>query len=300
MKPMPTKKIPQTTRNHLKDLFESCFQSRLLVNQSAEAFAAHLRSQVGAADGASEGYFDESRQRDLSIKFQWGHNHDFGHGLELRGRMGDRHIDLLAAFVDHYDLPLDLSGRRVLDIGVWTGGSSLLLAGMGAEVVAIEEVAKYAEMVNYLAKSFGMQAKLKCYPRGLYEVLPRFADEFDFVHYAGVIYHVTDPVLSLRLIFGALKNGGTVFLETYGCDAETAVCQYEGPSVIHSGTREDCDRGGWNYYVPSSRCLEAWCRDAGFQEVAIGPYANTRIVGAARRTNFCDFCRAGLSRPHCR
>jgi SAM-dependent methyltransferase len=289
-----------TTRDHLRGLFASRFKLDHLTGRSSELFIAHLKNSIGVVDPISEGYSSKSRQRDLSVKFHWGHNHDFGSGFSLDGRMGDRHIDLLADFVDHYGLPMDLGRKRVLDIGVWTGGTSLLLVAMGADVVAIEEVVKYAQMVNYLAESFGIQGRLRCHAKSLYEIVPTFIDSFDYVIFAGVVYHVTDPVLSLRLIFSALKDGGKAFLETYGCESQECICQYHGPSVTHSGDRADYSRGGWNYFVPSSRCLKAWCEDAGFQEVQIGPYRNLRIQGVVGRSRFEDFCRAGVSRADCR
>jgi 2-polyprenyl-3-methyl-5-hydroxy-6-metoxy-1,4-benzoquinol methylase len=288
------------TQLHLKDMFNSRYQLRNLRGVSAELFQAHLKEKIGAVSGSSEGFVDESKQRDLSLKFHWGHNHDFGSGLSLAGRMADRHLDIVAEFIDDYGLPKNLTGKKILDIGVWTGGTSLLLAGLGAQVVALEEVVKYADMVNYLAASFGLDSKLRCYPKSLYEFLPRFADEFDFILYSGVIYHVTDPILSLRLIFSALKDGGSVFVETFGLDAAESVARYEGPAIVHSGSRKNLDSGGWNYFVPSPKCLEMWCRDAGFQKVNIGKYLQTRIKGSAQRTHFEEFCRAGLSQVNCR
>jgi 2-polyprenyl-3-methyl-5-hydroxy-6-metoxy-1,4-benzoquinol methylase len=289
-----------STRDYLCELFSSRFKLENLTSLSSESFISQLSSKIGVVDPITEGYLSGSRQRDLSVKFHWGHNHDFGPGFLLHGRMADRHIDLIADFVEHYGLPRDLSGKRVLDIGVWTGGTSLLLAAMGADVVAIEEVVKYAQTVNFLADGFGIQDKLQCHSGSLYEVLPRFADCFDYAIYAGVVYHVTDPVLSLRLIFSALKDGGTALLESYACDSKDSVCRYEGPSVTHSGTREDYSRGGWNYFVPSARCLQAWCQDAGFQETHVGACANMRIQGSAKRTHFDEFCRAGVSSAACR
>ena len=50
----------------------------------------------------------------------------------LQGLMGDRHINILATFIDDFGLPRDLTGKSVLDVGVWCGGTSLLLAAMGA------------------------------------------------------------------------------------------------------------------------------------------------------------------------
>jgi SAM-dependent methyltransferase len=289
------------TRANLLRLMRARYQFYGLVNRTPDAVRDHISRVLGTVDAASEGYLSDAPQRDLSIKFHWGHDHDFGDGFRLDGRMRSRHIDLLAEYIDAYGLPQDLTGRRVLDIGAWTGGVTLLLAALGAEVIACEEVVKYAEMVNYLADAFGLADRVRCLPRSLFDALPLFADYFDSVIYAGVIYHVTDPVLSLRLIFSALKDGGTVYLETYGSPAAGVQCEYEGPTVIHNGDRAALNRGGWNYFVPTAACLEMWCRDAGFQEVTIGPCDPFhRIKGAATRTAFQDFCRAGLSRANCR
>jgi SAM-dependent methyltransferase len=165
--------------------------------------------------------------------------------------------------------------------------------------VALEEVVKYADTVNYLARSFGIADRLKCLPKTLYDALPLFADYFDYIVYSGVIYHVTDPLLSLRLIFSALKDGGKAFIETYGFASAESSCRYEGPSIVHSGTRAELNRGGWNYFIPSSRCLEAWCEDAGFQAARSAP-VHDRLLAVAERSAFQDICRAGLSRASVR
>lgn len=280
----------------LKQLFERTYSSKNLAGIAPAAFHAHIASVIGSVDSASEGYVDPERQRDLSIKFHWGHTHDFGDGIVYEGRMGWRHIDIVSRFIDDFGLPRDLRGKRVLDIGVWTGGTSLLLVAMGAEVVALEEVAKYSAAVNFLSRSFGIEERLRCMPRSLYEALPMFSDDFDFILYSGVVYHVSDPLVSLRLAFSALRDGGTAFIETYGFESPESVCRYEGPSIVHGGDRKLLNRGGWNYFIPSPKCLDAWCRDAGFQVVRIGEVdRDSRLKGAAQRTAFSDLCRAGLS-----
>ena len=287
--------------DRMRSLFRTHYSSQNLRGVDADVFHRHIQGLLGSDDSTKEGYLDPSKQRDLSIRFHWGHNHDFGDGNLYEGSMKWRHINILARFVCDYGLPYDLSGKRVLDIGVWTGGTSLLLVAMGAEVLAIEEVTKYSDTVNYLAKSFGVQDRLRCIPKSLYDTLPMFADHFDYAIFSGVIYHVSDPLLSLRLVFSALRNGGDVFLEANGFKSSGKVCRYQGPSIVHSGDRESLNRGGWNYFLPSRMCLDAWCRDAGFQDVRIGNIASgSRLVGVARRTQFDDFCRAGLSRPQVR
>jgi 2-polyprenyl-3-methyl-5-hydroxy-6-metoxy-1,4-benzoquinol methylase len=294
---------PQRTTaiQFLESLFASRFTVKQLHGVSESAFSDTLRRMIGSVNGESEGFLDPAKQRDLSVKFHWGHNHDFGNGLVLGGNMQNRHIEILAYFISEFGLPTDLRGKRVLDIGVWTGGTSLLLAAMGAQVTALEEVGKYADTVNYLARSFGVQHQLRCLPRNLYDALPMFADEFDYVIYSGVIYHVSDPLLSLRLVFSALKNGGKCFVETAGLDAPDSICRYEGPDVVHSGNAADLTRTGWNYYIPSASCLRIWCRDAGFQSVEVsGIEPASRLLACAQRTQFQDLCRAGLAQAMCR
>jgi len=287
-----------TTNQYLRQLFEDRYQAKSLSETSIDELKSYLTSRIGVVDDATESYVDASRQRDYSRKYAFGHNHDFGDGFKLEGWSADRHIDIPAHFVDTFGLPRDLTGKRVLDIGATTGGMSLMLCAMGAtEVVALEEVVKYAETVNYLARSFGIDTRLKCYPRSLFDMLPMFADYFDIVIYSGVVYHVSDPLLSLRLIFAALKDGGQLFMESYAYDSPDCLCRYEGPNTFHRGTQEELNRSGWNYFAPSPSCLEAWCRDVGFQNVTIGPYTDTRIHGRAERQVFQDFCRAGVSRP---
>lgn len=288
------------TRLYLEKLFFENYSYSSLINVSFDELKNYLLSKIGSINNIADSYVDRTKQRDLSIKFHWGHNHNFGNDFELNGSMQNRHINVLSDFVDQFGLSLNLSGKKVLDIGVWTGGTSLLLAAMGADVVAIEEVKKYAETVNYLAHAFGIEKKLVCHSLSLYEFLPQIHDEFDIVIYPGVVYHVTDPLLSLRLIFSALKDSGRVFIESHGNASQESICYYEGPSIFHGGKQEELDRRGWNYFIPSRSCLQQWFSDAGFQETQIGPLVNFRLKGVATRHYFQDFCRAGISMAACR
>lgn len=289
-----------TSREYLEDLFAERFSEKAVGRAGVERIRRYAAERIGVIDARGEGYLNPELQRDLSIKYHWGHNHRVADDLVLEGRMSDRHIRLIARFMDEFGLERDLTGKRVLDIGCWTGGVSLLLAGLGAQVIAIEEVRKYVETVNFLAEVFDVSDRLTCVPESLYEFLPKFADYFDVVIYAGVIYHVTDPTLSLREVFGSLKDGGRCFVETHGIDAEGSVCRYEGPRFFHTAGG-DLSRGGWNYYIPSRECLKYWCLDAGFADATVaGTDHESRLYGMARRDRFEDVLRAGLSQRHVR
>src|SRR5690606_32831994 len=129
------------------------------------------------------------------------------------------------------------------------GGTSLLLAAMGAQVTAIEEVRKYVEAVRLLKEAFAID-RLDVRAMSLYPLDdPAFQDAFDLVLFAGVIYHVTDPLLALRLVFNCLKDGGTMLLETLGLETPEQIVRYHGPTHFAEGeTPEPGRRGGWNWF----------------------------------------------------
>jgi 2-polyprenyl-3-methyl-5-hydroxy-6-metoxy-1,4-benzoquinol methylase len=270
-----------------------------LVGESPEAFQERIVGFLQLEDASMEGYEDPSKQRDLSIRFRWGHDHDFG-AFRLRGQMEDRHLWLLSTFMERFGaLPRDLTGKSVLDIGCWTGGTSLLLAAMGAEVMAIEEVRKYVDALTYVRDAFGLK-NLEPRNLSLYDCSgPEFQDRFDYVLYAGVLYHVTDPVLSLRIVFDSLRDGGTSLIETAAIPARGAMVRYEGPRVFGTGDAKSLTRSGWNWFVPSTGALEQMIRDVGFADVRVPPKLtkNKRAFAVARRAEHVDMLRAGLSTP---
>lgn len=266
-----------------------------LVNQDPAAFETRIQQFLHLRDAEMEGYDDPARQRDLSIRFHWGHDHDFG-SFSLAGRMGQRHIGLLATFIDDLGiLPRDLTGRRVLDIGCWTGGTSLLLAGMGAHVVAIEEVRKYVDCLRYLKQAFDV-TNLEPRNLSLYQCVGgEFEDRFDFVLIAGVLYHVTDPVLALRIVFNCLVDGGRCLVETATHRGGGPVLAYQGPTQTQGGTAQDLSRAGWNWFLPSRSTLHRMMKDVGFTDVIVQKLPGGRAVATGLRERHVDMLRAGLS-----
>ncbi|MDH3378789.1 MAG: hypothetical protein OEQ39_17835 [Gammaproteobacteria bacterium] len=82
----------------------------------AQAFRKYIESQIGAEDAEGEGYSEQEldRQRDRSITFHWGHDHDFL-DFSVRGRMHERHFKLLATLSRYsQSIPMTLKTRRCL------------------------------------------------------------------------------------------------------------------------------------------------------------------------------------------
>jgi hypothetical protein len=145
------------------------FNTDNLAGVSAEDFRANIQSRIDTVDYEGEGYTEDEkqRQRDLSIKFRWGHNHDFG-SFKMDGQMKDRHLQLMANFMSLFSLSeVDFQNKDIFDVGCWTGGTMLLLASFAKSVFAIEEVHKYADTASFLARSFGLGDKVKVEARSL-------------------------------------------------------------------------------------------------------------------------------------
>ena len=280
--------------SHLQNLMSN-YQTKDLINVDPEPFKARINEFLQIQDHEIEAYTDPGKQRDLAIKFHWGHNHDFGE-FSLTGRMADRHIWLLAMFIDRLNaIPRSLEGMRVLDIGCWTGGTSLLLCAMGARVVAIEEVKKYADCLNYLKFAFGID-NLEAKNLSLYEcTTPDFQDSFDVVLFAGVLYHVTDPILALRITFSALKDGGVCLLETEVINSGRRILSYEGPTVFTGGSAKDLSRTGWNWHIPSLATVHQMMTDVGYADVQASEVIGKRAFAVGKRLIYTDMCRSGLS-----
>jgi len=279
--------------NYLQNLMSN-YQVKDLISVDSKSFKYKIDEFLQLHDHAMEGFKDSGKQRDLSIKFHWGHDHDFGE-FSLKGRMGDRHIMLLATFIDKFKaIPTSLDGLRVLDIGCWTGGTSLLLSRMGAHVVAIEEVKKYIECLNYLKHAFNID-RLEPKNLSLYECTTAdFQDSFDIVLFAGVLYHVTDPILALRITFDCLKDGGVCLLETATINSNKLILSYEGPTLFRSGSAKDLNRSGWNWFVPSPAVLSQMMSDVGFVEIQV-KVIGKRAFAVGKRHTHVDMMRGGLS-----
>ena len=278
----------------------SIYTAASLVGCDPEEFRRRIQSLVGVVDHEVEQYEDPDMQRDLSIRFHWGHNHEFG-TFSMKGQMRNRHINIPAVFHDLGAFPLDLKGRRLLDIGAWTGGMGMLFSALGAEVVSLEEVKKYADTCRYLRDSFAID-NWQIHDASLFDLdTLGLDDSFDFVMYSGVLYHVTDMVLSLRHCFNALKDGGVVMVETQTIRSSEPVVRYEGARVVFSGDKETKTRTGWNWFVPSPSAVSHMMADVGFEDIKLNVSPDGgRCFATATRKQHRDMLRAGLARPRVR
>ncbi|MEV6974668.1 methyltransferase domain-containing protein [Kitasatospora sp. NPDC093806] len=95
-----------------------------------------------------------------------------------------------------------LKGARVLDVGAGTGIATRLLAGRGADVVAVEPSDGMG--AQFLASSRGLPLV-----RGTGDELPFHDDSADLITYAQA-FHWTRPELSIPEAVRVLRPGGSI------------------------------------------------------------------------------------------
>jgi len=260
-----------------------------------------LLSQQGEIDLNIEGYKSLENQRDLTIKFHWGHNHKFNDELSITGRMGNRHINLMAQFLVGFDIDISFfKNKKCIDVGSWTGGTLLVLKMLGAsEILSLEEVQKYALITKKLCSDVYNFTDVISDGKNLYNLKAK--NKYDIAYFPGVIYHLSDPVLGLRRLFNSLNDGGVCLVESAGIDSNKSIARFDGNRIFHSTkgeSKKDLNRGGWNWFIPSPKCLEMWMIEAGFTNIRtyFSTFSN-RVYGYGVRKKYVDITRAGFSLP---
>src|SRR4051812_30055603 len=96
-------------------------------------------------------------------------------------------------------LPRDLAGWSVLDIGCNAGYYTIELARRGAQVTGIDVDPHYLAQARWAAEQFGVTGRVEFRQLQVYD-LARVAATFDLVLFMGVFYHLRYPLLGLDLV----------------------------------------------------------------------------------------------------
>jgi len=105
----------------------------------------------------------------------------------------------------------DLRGKRVLDIGCRDGLFSFAAEKQGGLVLGIDnDLSKAA--TEFLIPLFQSSVIIK--ELNLYDFQVGPDERFDFVIFAGVLYHLRCPFFGMKRIADAMTAGGTMVLET--------------------------------------------------------------------------------------
>ena len=184
-----------------------------------------------------------------------------------------------------YEVPADLTGLRVLDVGAWDGYWSFEAAKRGAsEVLAIDDFsdAKTADLIPRsdlpdwhtfdLCRDALGYTNVRRETMSVYEVTPERCGTFDVVLFFGVLYHLRHPLYGLERISSVCRKA--IYVESAICDEHSA---YLGRVKGLDTTRpvmeflpgKQLGGNASNWWLPSATCIAAMLADVGFGK-AIG------------------------------
>jgi tRNA (mo5U34)-methyltransferase len=226
---------------------------------------------------------------------EWFHSIDLGSGLVTPGRKNKAVLD---GELEGLRLP-DLRGKSVLDVGAYDGFFSFACEERGAaRVVALDQYVWSVDMAAYMedwraSKRTGAPLPAPVESRHYHpdtlpgkkpfdlahrlrksKVEPIVGDlmtmdlaplgKFDVVLYLGVLYHMEEPLTSMRRLRSVIAPGGVAVIETEAVEVpglDRAYCEF------FPGQELNNDASNW--WAPNAKALEGLGRAAGFRETIV-------------------------------
>lgn len=217
---------------------------------------------------------DDLRRRAEEIR--WFHSIELAPGVVTRG------LDDTRKRVDVLQLPGDLSGRSVLDVGAWDGFFSFEAERRGAtRVVAADHFAWHGENWSTkegfeLARS-ARRSRVEDVDVDVLDLDPARLGRFDLVLFLGVLYHMRHPLLALEKV--ASVTGGQLIVET----AVDCTWTRRPAAAFYPGHGLQADPTNW--WGPNPEAVVGMLRAVGFARIeVVSPDSWAyRVARSARR-----------------
>ena len=241
---------------------------------------------------------EKLQQLSDSVPFWW-HSIDFGHGVVTPGY---KTPDILSAEFDAMRLP-NLTGKTLLDIGAWDGFFSFEAERRGASrIAALDHYAWSLDLVaqnryiqecqnqgvaplpyhtvpelwhphllpgkkGFDAAQKAINSRVEAHVADFMTVNPDDFGIFDIVLFLGVLYHMENPLKSLRQI--ARLTGELAVIETVA----VVVPGFETSAMWEFYPSSELNGDVSNWWSPNIQALHGICQAAGFRrvETMIGP-----------------------------
>src|SRR5262249_41810436 len=132
-------------------------------------------------------------QNRMLLDGSWWHSIDLGNGLVTPG------VHSLAEMQNLYrslELPEDLSGKTLLDLGCWDGFYTFEAERHGARVTAVD----CWRPANFFAAREVLKSRAEFREASVYEIGKDALGSFDMVLFLGVLYHLRHPLLALERV----------------------------------------------------------------------------------------------------
>lgn len=148
---------------------------------------------------------------------------------------------------------LDIENKDVADIGCNNGYYLFRMLELSPKsLVGFDPYALFKCQFDFL--NHFIRSKIQFKLQGV-EDLVDYPQSFDVILCMGVLYHRTDPILTLKLLSKALRSEGELILDTLILDSneEIALCPPKSYAKMSNA-----------FFIPSIKALQGWCERAGF------------------------------------
>ncbi|HYD88111.1 MAG TPA: TIGR04290 family methyltransferase [Vitreimonas sp.] len=190
-------------------------------------------------------------------------------------------------------LPMDLTGKSVLDIGCNAGFYAIEMKRRGAErVLGLDLDERYLEQARLAAEVTGAEIEFR--NLSVYDVAA-LGERFDLVLFMGVLYHLRHPLLALDLIHEHVADDLLVFqsMQRGSDEVDAIAADYDFfdqdhfdstgyPKLHFIEHRYAHDPTNW--WAPNAACSQAMLRSAGF-EIIDHPEDETYICRRVERVS---------------
>jgi tRNA (mo5U34)-methyltransferase len=211
----------------------------------------------------------------------WWHSIDLGDGVVTPGF---KTPELLANELQAIDMPEDLMGRSVLDVGTWDGFYAFEAERRGARRVVVVDHFVWSGDITALQsgewdpkrlpgkRGFDLahdtlQSNVEVVVADFMTMDTDALGIFDVVLYLGVLYHMEDPMRALRRLCGV--TGGVAIIETEAI----VIPGFEHTPMWRFFPGAELNSDSSNWWAPNLSALTGALDAVGFHrvEVKVGP-----------------------------
>jgi len=198
------------------------------------------------------------------------------HRIELDGVITPGK-DFSEAKLQTIQMPNNLKGKSVIDVGAWDGFFSFEAERRGGDVLAIDTVMwkegptfdsqKNIEVMHTGKRGFNfahkiLNSKVKSYGVEVMDLNNSdLIKQYDLVLCLGILYHMKDPLGMCKVMYDITKEDGMCILETH-----MDLFDIQRPVMAFYPNKE-CNNDPGTWWGPNPQCVAKMLKSAGFDEV---------------------------------
>lgn len=204
--------------------------------------------------------------KEQAEKIKWWHSiqipSDDGQVYTTKGEVDHCSEELATS---RFGMPLDLTGKSVLDIGCWDGYFSFLAEKRGASYVLgidmLQGCSHHEQGTDgfFFAKN-ALNSNVNFLKASLEEYALHNGNDYDVVFYYGVLYHVENPIAELKHLSGLTKDYALI---------ETAISQKNEINRPFWEFLNGFDNDHTNFWYPNILGLVSALLYVGFKKVQV-------------------------------